>query len=538
MKKNTTIYTMLLCLWIGMGITGCSEDISMSAAKLPDGEAMNSTAGVLRSARSFINRIPVNLEKEDETAVEEIYYLLSQPAKNNVTVTVAVDERLVETYNFTHNTNLEALPANNVKIEGGGTLSVAAGKQESAPVKVSISTAGLEPATIYLLPLAVEQPPTEATVQTEKQVLYYGINIREQIMEVYPHGQYMPIEIPPMLPDLFLVYYVNTETYQPLLADAYAVNRQNMTTFEDILYNIGDVVNLKTVTVGYDPASKRALLNLSSDMKYVLEHVDKYIRPLQDHGRKVCLCIENGSKGLGFCNMDDAQIADFTRQVKDVIELYRLDGVNLWDEEAGYNKEGIPAMNPTSYPKLIKALREALPGKLLTLVDKGTPTASFYDAGLCGGIEVGKLIDYAWHGYVTEKEVTQIVEPWETNHPYSDYTRKPIAGLSPKRYGNVNRPRYNVPTMLLEEESHKKVATWKKDGNRKKNNILIFGTDLAANEQNQYEGYNKSLIEQIDFFMDDGKYWDGEWKNDKYYYWYANLDWRLDQMYRVYAKDW
>ena len=31
----------------------------------------------------------------------------------------------------------------------------------------------------------------------------------------------------------------------------------------------------------------------------------------------------------------------------------------------------MPGMNTTSYPRLIKALREALPDKLLTLVDKG-----------------------------------------------------------------------------------------------------------------------------------------------------------------------
>ena len=34
--------------------------------------------------------------------------------------------------------------------------------------------------------------------------------------------------------------------------------------------------------------------------------------------------------------MSDAQIADFSNQVKDVIELYQLDGVNLWDRDSGY----------------------------------------------------------------------------------------------------------------------------------------------------------------------------------------------------------
>lgn len=57
----------------------------------------------------------------------------------------------------------------------------------------------------------------------------------------------------------------------------------------------------------------------------------KYIRPLQDKGRKVCISIEGGGKGLGFCNLTDAQIADFTAQVKAVVTEYGLDGVNFWD---------------------------------------------------------------------------------------------------------------------------------------------------------------------------------------------------------------
>ena len=42
---------------------------------------------------------------------------------------------------------------------------------------------------------------------------------------------------------------------------------------------------------------------------------------------------------------------------------------------------------------------------------KDEPTASFYDPALCEGIEVGKYIDYAWHGYVSEEEEVQIIEP-------------------------------------------------------------------------------------------------------------------------------
>ena len=531
MKKYTIKHLLFLLLLVAMA--GCTEDpISMAAGKLPDEVAMSKIGGILYSEKSLTNKLAIRLSKDETSATDAIYYTLTQPAASAVTVTAIADEKLVDIYNETNLTSLKALPAANVQFEKGGTLTVAAGKQVSEKIKVTISKQGLEAGTTYLLPLTIAQAPTDVQAQDEKQVLYYGVSIREKITTCYPYDPNSQVEIPPMLPNLFTVFYVNTENYQPLIAGAYAVSRTDMIDWNEELFSIGNIVNLKTVTVDYDSATKRAILNLSSDIRYVLEHTDKYIRPLQDHGHKICICIEGGGKGLGFCNMNDAQIIDLTNQVKNVIELYNLDGVNLWDENSGYDKEGIPTTNTTSYPKLIKALHEALPDKLLTLVDKGEPTESFYDASLCGGIEVGKFIDYAWHGYINENEIIQIIEPWESDHPYSDYIRKPIAGLAPERYGNMNIPRYKMMggTPGFTDQVQQRIMEWGQSG-RKKNNIFIYGDNLTANEQSQYEGTVNFVLSTIDSFMPDGGFTT---------YWYQNsfLDYRLNQTYKVYAKDW
>lgn len=101
---------------------------------------------------------------------------------------------------------------------------------------------------------------------------------------------------------------------------------------------------------------------LNSDIRYVLEHADKYIRPLQDKGRKVCLSLEGNGSGLGFCNLTDSQIADFTAQVKACLELYDLDGVNFFDRNAGYGQvEECRRSFLTSYPKLIRPCAKPCP---------------------------------------------------------------------------------------------------------------------------------------------------------------------------------
>lgn len=545
MKRNLIIYFIFLLL-LAVGVSGCNEEsISMDAARLPDETTMINTAGVLRSTNTLTNKKLIELTEGDQSATEEIYYFVSQPAKTAFTVTAIADEDLVEDYNKANDTKLDALPAGNVKFEGEGVLSVAAGKQESAKIKMTISTAGLNFDTPYLLPITVTHTPVEVQGQVAKNILYYVVSIRKKITTCKPTNPYEQIDIPPMLPNALVVFYVNTSTYQPLIADVYGITKTNRTDFTSTLYNIGSIVNLRITTVDYDPISGRALLNLSNDMRDVLEQADKYIRPLQDHGRKVCLCIEGGGKGLGFCNLTDAQIADFTQQVKNVIDLYRLDGVNLRDEGSAYGKKGMPVMNTTSYPKLIKALRDALPDKMLTLVDKEEPTEYFYDISRCGGIEVGKYIDYAWHTYDDRKELVQIIEPWETAHQYSEYTRKPIAGLNPEHYGSLTVPLYehNNPQS---DNSLRRVVEWK-TGKHKKNNLIIYAFDLTANEQNDYEGMvGNNALSYIDAMMDDGSYWGQstilpyDWGiiSGDYSYGYAPLDWILEATYNVYSKGW
>lgn len=551
MKKNLIIYFICGLLAVVAG-TSCDEEaISMNAAKLPNETAIDNIAGVLRSASTLTTKVLVNLEEEDRTATEEIYYLLSRPAENALTVTVAADEKLVEDYNLTNGTNVAALPVGNVQFEGGGVLSVAAGKQESAKIKFTISTEGLESDTPYLLPLVISQTPAGIQVQDTKQILYYAVNIRKKITVCHPTEPGVSVEMPPMLPDALAVFYVNTAAYQPLIADVYGITRTNRKDFKQTLYTIGSIVNLKSVTVGYNPVTKRAQLNLNGDMHNVLEQADKFIRPLQDHGRKVCICIQGEGNGLGFCNLTDAQIDDFVRQVKNVLDLYRVDGVNLWDEGSGYGKDGMPAMNTTSYPKLIKALREALPGKLLTLVDEDEPTEYFYDTDKCGGIEVGKYIDYAWHNYASEEELVQIIEPWEVDHPYSEHTRKPIGGLTPERYGSLSVPFYYMTGSDEEyikriNNSERRVIDWK-TAKRKKNDLIVFGFDLTANEQTKCEGSVKDALSRyIRAMMDDGNYWGQsiyppyEWgiMTGDFSYAYSALDYLLDSGYGMYSKGW
>ena len=473
----------LFCMAALAGLAACEADpVERDGGKQPDKGALEQVHLQLRSAKSTTDRSVVSLTEGTTTSADQIYCRLTQSVPTAVTVTAVADPSLVAAYNEQHGTSLSPLPAANAVIADEGKISIAAGQRMSDKIQVTFKSDGLAPG-IYLLPISITSD--DSAYSTEGRALYYGVKVRGLDLGEYELDT-----------DYLNVFYLNTSKYQPLLAEMWLLEKTDGYSFETVwMRTYGNIVNLRINQIGYDAASGRAMLVLSPDMRYVLDHADKYIRPLQDKGRKVCLCIEGDGKGVGFCNLTDAQIADFTAQVKNVLDVYELDGVNLFDRNTGYGKEGMPEMNTTSYPKLIKALREALGReKLLTVSVYEKPTETFYDVDASGGIAVGEYIDYAWSGYNSDKEAFQLLDPWHPNLEYvSKYTQKPIAGLPKEKFGCMNCPIYGTDFSNNTEEFSKQdelvtngFREWGE--NYKNSNILVYA-DLIANLQDKYEGY-------------------------------------------------
>lgn len=456
-------FVAFLCVAACVGFTACETDpIEMQSGKLPDKEPIENVHGKLRGAASTGNTIDILLTEGDGFATKGFYYQQSKPAATGFSLTAWIDNNLLGDYNAAEDVERQLLPEANYEFPDGKTLDLSADGQRSALKRIKFLASGLA-AGEYVLPLTVAE---EGTSDADK-TLYYNVTIRQpQVGDTELHDG----------SDLFFVFYINTNQYDPRLVDDYFIDAG------DWYHTIGNIINLRTVTLDYEAATGRALFNLGNDMRYVLDHVTTLIRPLQDKGRKVCLSIEGSGSGLGFCNLNDKQIADFTAQVKAVIETYELDGINLWDRNTGYGKEGMPAMNTTSYPKLIKALREALGDeKQLTVTVYEKPTESFYDVEASGGIAVGDYIDYAWSGYNETPAIWELLDPWHPELEFvSSYTQEPIANLDPSKFGCIN-----FQTRIDTTQEPEFLIDWV-EGGYQPNNIIVF-SDLQTCLQDQYE---------------------------------------------------
>lgn len=572
-KYITTIILPMLAL-CAAGLTACEEEsIGLDAGTLQDEESFALIRSAMRSDHSFSGITKVDLfaaeegEDPETVLIDELFLTLDKPATGDVTAEITIGDTFTEEYlaeverrnaqvkaynNYMQKFGSSKLPlfdtalltTGNLQIDNT-TLTITAGKTVSENVQVKVTGKDLDPDTIYSLPLEIRQTDASGAVRTHRQQYIIYINQEKVTID---HYEFPPMKDIELDSDLFTVFYVNVEEWSPLAANILAYIKRNKENGSFTYKTIGNIINLRPSTVGYDQLTGRCLFSLSPDLRYVLENSARYIRPIQNMGRKVCVCIQGGGKGLGFCNMTDTQIADFSAQVKEVVELYGLDGINLRDEGSGYGKEGMPPMNTTSYPKLIKSLREAMPDKLLTLVDKEEPTEYFHDVALCGGIEVGRYIDYAWHGYAKENEMIQIVEPWEMDQPYSEYARQPIAGLSPERYGSIA-----IPSQLIEgegiltyeeqEQQSLNMFFWKRDG-RMRNKILVIYADITGKRDGAYGGQPERLLSSpYSFMADSAAYYtqrpNGTWRyrTMKYSYLIKGLT-THSQGYNTYKKDW
>lgn len=414
-KTSMLFLTALFYLLAGVGFTACEDNtVTGEGGKLPGTEGMDNTFGMLQSVYSTESTIQMKLRRNKFS--DKLSFKLTQPASENTNLEIFVDESLVEEFNKEHETTLPLFPKEYITLANAGKLSIASGKQESDQISITFAPREVEPGE-YLIPISVKQLSGNSKPASGYQSLYYTITVRSDQRNIEEK-----------LKGETIIAYVNTEEMSPLVANQFTLQVRTRKRPPEVIYLDSwiDIVNLRMVNIKYNASEKKPVIELNSDILYVLNHAEKYIAPMQDNGLKVCLTVQGGGQGIGFCNITDQEIESIVFQLKELVSRFELDGINLYDEGSGYGKEGMPAVNQTSYPKLIKKLRESLPeGKLIILTDIGEPTVTFNEVQ--DGIEVGNYIDYALSG-----DIDKVVDPWGDGSE-----RKPIAGLSQDKYGAI-----------------------------------------------------------------------------------------------------
>lgn len=312
----------------------------------------------------------------------------------------AADESLVAAYNQSHTTDFKVLPAENFSLEDNGDISIAPGDMESYEFNLTVNPEGLLQGETYLLPVKTVSRTPEVSVAASDTLKYFMFKALGAVPSTAKASGIVSIA------------YIEVNGFNPLNAGEWTLSSSGKQFF--------DIVNIFAANIKFDEATGRVYLSLNPNVQAILDGRDKYIKPLQDKGMKVCLTILPDHDGVGFANLTDADIRTFAAELKAVVETYGLDGVDFDDEYAEYTNYDRPGfVEPSSAPycRLCYEVKRIMPDKLCTVYFIGSVTEGFLSD--IEGMEPGDFIDYSYYAQYGS---------WNTSYTY-------IKGMDKNQWG-------------------------------------------------------------------------------------------------------
>lgn len=205
---------------------------------------------------------------------------------------------------------------------------------------------------------------------------------------------------------MLMVAYVETNDWDPRNIGNFILKESKKPAF--------DIVIFFAANMNYDAVSGKRYLFFNKELQPIVNNPDKYIKPLTDRGIKVLIDILPNWQGVGYANFQSYEEAqEFAAEAKMWTDKIGIDG---WDVDEEYASYGVlPSMprKDESWLWFARAMKEAMPDKLLTLYDFG----HWYSPYMVD--DQGKYpkdyFDWSWANY------------WESHGSY--------AGLDDSKYG-------------------------------------------------------------------------------------------------------
>lgn len=422
MKSGLLAATFLLA---GSLLTACEDDIDIN---LNDGgffENVEGKYGYVKNVTGAQQLTPITFFGTNPGNVQ-LFFELSQASTEAVNVQFKVDKDALDAYNEANGTSYTMYPEANISFANSGNTSVAANATKSETVNITINPGGTIGQT-YALPISAEV--TSGGVALSKTNESY-------IFLVKPMGA---------IPDsdkgtgIKSILYVEVNDENILNAGEFTMKSSGKPFF--------DVVNIFAANINYNAETGRVNVYCNDNVSYVLRNADKFIRPLQAKGIKVCLTILGNHDEAGIANMSPAAAADFARELRNYVDLYGLDGIDFDDEYSAYKTEnpgpGLEVPSQQATARLMYECRQAMPDKILSFYDY----TKYIPTGSVEGIPVGELLDYGYWGlYATWSDRHETI----TGFTKKDYCPFPI-NLS---YTTSNGGTYFPYTQRMKDEGY------------------------------------------------------------------------------------
>lgn len=266
------------------------------------------------------------------------------------------------------------------------TVSPVAAGETSATVNLQLQE-GLElPYGLYLVPVVLRLGDHSA-------VHYYVITQEGKYVALSDDN---PKPLPPSRPNyvrpIKLVTYVETNDWDP----------RNIMNFvlKDSRRPVFDLVVFFASNMNYNGKDDKRYLFFNDKLQPIMDNREVYIDPIKARGIKVLTSILPNHQGVGFNNFRSYEEAlDFCQKLKEAAERCGLDGYDTDEEYADYPGSGTlrPTNSLQSWFWYLKAFKEVMPEKLLTLYEYGVPYRVYNTP--VDGKYARDYFDYSWSDY-------------------------------------------------------------------------------------------------------------------------------------------
>lgn len=379
MKYNRIIRLFLLAgaftMSIGM-LSSCKEDIEIGTVDDSGYKAVDEVRGHLQSMSSSLKQEVIELRKENATAL--IYCKLTNPMDRAVEISVQVDENVLTDYNTENDTEYEMFPAASVGIAEDGIVKIAASATKSDPLVVTVKPdPTLEVGKTYVLPLSIQSATEGVKLSAMDKSHLYFVKVLGEIPDTKKST------------GIVTICYIEVNDNNPLNAGQYTMKSDGKSFI--------DIVNLFAANINYNAETGRVYVLCNPNVQHILDNRDKYIKPLQDKGIKVCLSILGNHDIAAVSNLAPETARDFARELKVYVDTYGLDGVDF-DDEWSDPDDGPGFTDPSgeSLARLCYEVRKLMPDKLCLVYAIG----SYYMPDVViEGMLPGDFIDYSYYPY-------------------------------------------------------------------------------------------------------------------------------------------
>ena len=229
----------------------------------------------IRAEQSPDNVVTVTLNEGDGFTTAGLFASANAPMSISETIQLkAGDEKMVAEYSRNTGVEYTLLPAPFYKFIGGSTVDIPKGTEQSALRQLRLFAKNpldnvLAPGR-YLLPVV----GTSVLGELADSTVFVDVTVRTPYADPDGYELYTG-------EDMFTVFYINTSAFDPRLANDMILQERIASGVYEYK-GLGNIVNLRMASVGYDSATGKVFIQPSADLRYVLEHSTERVRPVQE----------------------------------------------------------------------------------------------------------------------------------------------------------------------------------------------------------------------------------------------------------------